>query len=149
MSEDKKASGLPRHASFGWLVAVLSGQLAEALDTKLQTIDLNIGLWPTMFALWEEEGLTQTELAGRCRTAGYTTTRVLDVLEKLQLVERRKHPASRRAYQIFLTEKGRELEVVGTDMAKACNADFLSVLSDEESEQLHTLISKVIAGRMS
>lgn len=147
MSENQNEPRLPRQTSFGWLIAVLGSQLATDLDTRLQGIDLNIGLWPTMFALWEEEGLTQAELASRCQTAGYTTTRVLDALEKLQLVERRPHPTSRRAYQIFLTEKGRALEAAGTDMAKACNAEFLAPLSDEESEQLHRLVAKVIAGR--
>ncbi|MBN3561588.1 MarR family winged helix-turn-helix transcriptional regulator [Aliamphritea spongicola] len=140
---------LPRHTSFGWLIAVLGGQLATELDGKLKTIGLNITLWPTLFALWEEEGLTQAELAARCQTAHYTTTRVLDSLEKLELVERRKHPTSRRAYQIFLTEKGRELEAEGTALAKECNRNFLSPLSEDESETLHALITKVVQARMS
>lgn len=147
MSEDTKVPSLPRHTSFGWLIAVLGGQMAADFDARLQTLDLHLGLWPTLFALWEQEGLTQAELAERCQTAGYTTTRVLDALEALGLVERRKHPTSRRAYQIFLTEKGRALEIPATDQAKACNADFLTPLTDDERTQLIALVSKVVAGR--
>lgn len=138
---------LPRHSSFGWLVAVLSGQMANALDEQLKEFDLNLTLWPTLFALWEEEGLTQTELAVRCQTANYTTTRVIDSLEKLELVERRKHPTSRRSYQIFLTEKGRELEKPCTELAKATNENFLSPLSEEERQQMHVLMGKMITAR--
>ncbi|UXI03376.1 MarR family winged helix-turn-helix transcriptional regulator [Photobacterium sp. TY1-4] len=80
--------------------------------------------------------MTQSELAARCQTANYTTTRVLDTLEKLALVERRKHPTSRRAYQIFLTEQGRALEAEATALAKACNHEFLSALSEAERDLL-------------
>ena len=137
MSKEAPKTKLPRHTSFGWLIAVLGGQMANGLDTRLKEIGLH-------FALWEEEGLTQTELAHRCQTAHYTTTRVLDSLEKLELVERRAHPTSRRAFQIFLTEKGRSLEVEGTSRANECNQEFLSALTPEESDELNRLVAKVI-----
>ncbi|MGY8871032.1 MAG: MarR family winged helix-turn-helix transcriptional regulator [Pseudomonadales bacterium] len=147
--EGKKEAQLPRDQSFGWLVAVLGGQMASSFDQKLKKVGLNLGLWPSLFALWEEEGLTQVELAARCNTANYTTTRVLDSLEALGLVERKKHPTSRRAYQIFLTDKGRELEVSATEIAKECNEEFLSPLSDCERKEIHVLIMKLITARDS
>lgn len=147
MTDNTPKNRLPRQTSFGWLIAVLGDQMAQGLDEKLKEIGLNIGLWPTLFVLWEEEGLTQTELSKRCQTAHYTTTRVLDSLEKLGLVERRAHPTSRRAYQIFLTKKGRDLELEGTRKANECNQDFLNALTPEENKQLHTLIAKVIKSK--
>ncbi|WP_293268677.1 MarR family transcriptional regulator [Neptunomonas sp.] len=147
--EGKKEAQLPRDQSFGWLVAVLGGQMASSLDEKLKKIGISLSLWPSLFALWEEEGLTQVELAARCNTANYTTTRVLDSLEALGLVERKKHPTSRRAYQIFLTDKGRELEAAGVQMATECNEDYLSALSEVERSQIHELIKKVISARDS
>lgn len=147
MITEKKTAQLPRHLSFGWLVAVLGGQMANALEEELKGLDLNITLWPTLFALWEEEGLSQAELATRCQTANYTTTRVIDALEKLELVERRKHPTSRRSYQIFLTPKGRELETPCATIATTVNDSFLSALTDDERQQMLTLISKIIASK--
>lgn len=52
------------------------------LDKHLKEIGLNIDLWPTWFALWEEDGLTQPELTSRCNTAHYTTTPLFDSLEQ-------------------------------------------------------------------
>lgn len=147
MVEKNKEVQLPRQESLGWLVAVLGGQMADSLDQRLKALGLHIGLWPTLFVLWEEEGLTQSELATRCQTANYTTTRVIDALEKLALVERRKHPTSRRAYQIFLTEQGRVLEAEATALAKACNHEFLSALSEPEREQMISLLGKILAAR--
>ncbi len=138
---------LPRHTSFGWLIAVLGADMAHALDNRLKEIGLNISLWPTLFALWEEDGLTQSELTSRCNTAHYTTTRLLDSLEKMALVERRPHPTSRRAHLVYLTEKGRELEATAVPLAKACNDEFLSGLSPAERTQIQSLIHKIIINR--
>ncbi|MGF1742293.1 MarR family transcriptional regulator [Vibrio profundum] len=147
MIEKKRDVKLSRPESFGWLVAVLGSQMASALDKKLKEMNLNLGLWPTLFALWEEEGLTQADLAVRCQTENYTTTRVIDSLEKLELVERKKHPTSRRAYQVFLTDKGHALEEEATTAAITCNDEFLSVLSETEKKQINELLVKIISGR--
>ena len=148
MVDDKKQPELARRDSLGWLVAVLHSQMAAELDERLKGLDLNLGLWPSLFVLWEQEGLTQSELATRCQTAHYTTTRVLDTLEKKGLVERRKHPTSRRAYQIFLTEAGRALEAPAVAEANACNQGFLASLSLEEQRQMHQLMLKLVAPKM-
>lgn len=144
--EDKQPA-LPRHKSFGWLIAVLGADLANELDSRLKGIGLNIGLWPTLFALWEQDGLTQTELTSRCNTAHYTTTRTLDSLEKMALVERRPHPTSRRAHLVYLTAKGRDLEIEATQLAKNINAEFLAHLSESEQNEISPLIMKILQGR--
>jgi len=146
---NKKQPSLPRQSSFGWLIAVLGNDLATSLDSHLKGIGLSLNLWPTLFALWEEDGLTQSELTERCNTAHYTTTRLLDTLEKMALVERRPHPTSRRAHLVFLTEQGKALEQKATQLAKDCNAEFLSALPASEQDELNKLLLKVIAGRNS
>lgn len=138
---------LPRHKSLGWLVAVLGAEMAEALDQRLKAIGLSLGMWPTLYVLWEEDGLTQTELAARCRTAHYTTTRVLDALARSGLVERRPHPESRRSHLVYLTPAGHALEQAGVAEAMACNEAFLARLAKEERTQLVKLLRK--AARVS
>ncbi|OCQ21162.1 hypothetical protein A7985_11040 [Pseudoalteromonas luteoviolacea] len=146
MDEDQQPA-LPRQSSFGWLIAVLSADLAATLDERLKEIGLSLNVWPSLFALWEQDGLTQTELTNRCNTAHYTTTRLLDTLEKMQLVERRPHPNSRRAHLVYLTEKGKNIEHQATEIAKSVNAEFLGDLELNEQQQIFRLISKVISKR--
>ncbi|USD39725.1 MarR family transcriptional regulator [Ferrimonas sp. SCSIO 43195] len=102
-------------------------------------------MWPTLMMLWEEEGLTQVELASRCMTAHYTTTRVLDSLEKKQLVERRKHPTSRRSHLIYLTDEGRALKSALIAEAMDVNDSLLSVLQPQEQQQFLSLLAKMVA----
>jgi len=138
---------LERQESFGWLIAVLGQELASGLDSRLRSMGLDLTYWPTLFALWEEEGITQTELSQRCGTAKYTTTRVLDSLESLGLVERRLDPASRRSRLVYLTENGRAIEAEATQQARECNEEFLDYLSEEEGYHLISLVKKLISAK--
>lgn len=135
---------LKREKSLGWLIAVLSEQMKTELDNRLKQHGLNIGLWPTLFALWQEEGLTQTELSKRCMTAHYTTTRTLDRMESMGLLERRADPDSRRSFRIYLTEKGKSFEAPLTGEAKSVNQMFMGRLSKLDGDQLVSLLQKTI-----
>ena len=99
-----------RPNSFGWLVNVVANKASKDFDVELKKYGLTIALWPTLMCLWEEEGLTQRDIAAKSKVENSTTTRTLDKLEKLDLVERRADPNSRRSFRIYLTEKGKELE---------------------------------------
>jgi DNA-binding MarR family transcriptional regulator len=136
-----------RSNSLGWLIAVLSNDMATALDGRLKELDLRIAVWPTLVVLWQEDGLTQAELSARCLTANYTTTRVLDALEKKGLIERKPHPTSRRAHLVYLTELGQSLRMEGIARGKATNKEFMAGLSESEQETLLTLVNKLIDGR--
>lgn len=147
MSDVQGEPKLPRHMSFGWLIAVLGADMAKSLDERLKKIGLHIGLWPTLFALWEEEGMTQVELSKRCNTANYTTTRVLDSLEAKGLVERRSHPTNKKVHLVFLTAEGRQLEAEAIAQANLCNEEFLADLSVQEREQISAIVLKILAAR--
>ena len=134
-----------RESSFGYLIAVLSHYGTKNLDNALQPHGLTIALWPTMMCLWEQEGVTQTELANKAKVRTSTTTRTLDKLEELGLVERRPDPNSRRSFLIYLTEAGRSLKNEVLPIPAAQNKEFLSVLSDSESKELIRLLQKLVA----
>lgn len=147
MSDVQGEPKLPRHRSFGWLIAALGADMAKCLDERLKKMGLHIGLWPTLFALWEKEGMTQVELAKRCDTANYTTTRVLDSLEAKGLVERRSHPTNKKVHLVYLTAEGRQLESEAVAEATFCNETFLADLSTEERGQINAIILKIMVGR--
>lgn len=136
-----------RMNSLGFLVAVLGNDMAAALDERLKELDLKITMWPTLLMLWNEDGLTQTELSERCKTANYTTTRMLDTLEKKGLIERKAHPTSRRAHLVFLTEEGKALKPKGLERAMAINEEYLSVFTKTESETFLQLLNKLVEGK--
>jgi DNA-binding MarR family transcriptional regulator len=62
-----------------------------------------------LFRLHEKEGRSQTELADKVLNDHPNVTRLLDALEKRQLIARTADPEDRRKALIFLTEEGKEL----------------------------------------
>ncbi|GIU42716.1 MarR family transcriptional regulator [Shewanella colwelliana] len=134
---------MKHYESLGYLVSHLNIELQKALDERLKRYELDIKLWPVLFALWQEEGITQTELSKRCDVANYTMTRLLDQLQVQGLVTRHQEADNRRAFQIFLTDSGKALEQDLVREAERVNELFLANVTSEESVDFIRLLNKV------
>ncbi|GGI88988.1 MarR family winged helix-turn-helix transcriptional regulator [Shewanella gelidii] len=134
---------MKRYESLGYLVSHLNIELQNELDQQLKRYGLDIKLWPVLFALWQEEGVTQTELSKRCDVANYTMTRLLDLLQVQGLITRFQEPENRRAFQIFLTDDGKALEQDLIREAERVNEHYLSRLETDEQKQFMALINKI------
>ena len=133
-----------RKASFGWLVNVVANEAGKSFDNELKKHGLSVALWPTLMCLWEEEGITQRDIAQKSKVESSTTTRTLDKLEKLKLVERREDPNSRRSFRIYLTEEGRKLKDVLLPIPVAVNEKVLSSLDEDEQQTMIRLLQKMV-----
>ncbi|WP_019616904.1 MarR family winged helix-turn-helix transcriptional regulator [Psychromonas ossibalaenae] len=134
-----------RQSSFGWLINVVASQASKKFETELKKHGLTIALWPPLMCLWEEEGINQSEIAKKSKVENSTTTRTLDKLVALGLVERRDDPHSRRAFRIYLTDKGRALKEVLLPIPVAVNQDLLNTLDDDEQKEMIRLLQKLVA----
>jgi len=134
-----------RQTSFGWMINVVANQAAKVFDTELKKHGLTIALWPTMMCLWEEEGVTQSEISAKSKVENSTTTRTIDKLEKLGLVERRTDPNSRRSFRIYLTEQGLALKETLLPIPMAINKELLSSLEKTEQKEMIRLLQKMVA----
>ncbi|RWX55041.1 MarR family winged helix-turn-helix transcriptional regulator [Photobacterium chitinilyticum] len=133
-----------RKESFGWLVNVVANNAGKSFDNELKKHGLSIALWPTLMCLWEEEGITQRDIALKSKVESSTTTRTLDKLVKLELVERHEDPNSRRSFRIYLTDKGRALKEVLLPIPIAVNEAVLSSLDEDEQKMLIKLLQKMV-----
>ncbi|KJY92017.1 MarR family transcriptional regulator [Vibrio neptunius] len=133
-----------RQSSFGWLINVVANDAAKTLDTELKKHGLTLALWPTLMCLWEEEGVTQRDIAQKSKVENSTTTRTLDKLESLGLVERHPDPNSRRAFRIYLTNEGRALKDTLVPIPIAINQKLLSMLEPEERGEIIRLLQKMV-----
>lgn len=132
-----------RFESLSYLVSHLNVDLQNALDQRLKRYDLDIKLWPVLFSLWQEEGVTQTELSKRCDVANYTMTRLLDQLQQQQLITRQQDLDNRRAFNIYLTNNGKALEQDLIREAERVNEMFLENLTVEEQAEFLALVNKI------
>lgn len=144
MSWFKMTEKFERLDSFGWLINVLASQATKELDHELKPYNLTAALWPTMMCLWEQEGITQRDIAAKAKVENSTTTRTLDKLEKLGMVERKPDPNSRRSYHIYLTQKGRAMKPDLEQIPLQVNKKLLGNLSVEEQQILLPLLAKMV-----
>ncbi|CAM2883654.1 MarR family winged helix-turn-helix transcriptional regulator [Moritella viscosa] len=134
-----------RQKSFGWLLNVVANKASKDFDAELKKRGLSLALWPTLMCLWEEEGVTQRDIALKSKVESSTTTRTLDKLVALGLVERRDDPNSRRTFRIYLTEAGKALKTDLVPIPVAINADLVRSLEGEEQQEIVRLLQKIVA----
>jgi MarR family transcriptional regulator, organic hydroperoxide resistance regulator len=88
------------------------------------------------------EPMTIGELAGRMSCEPSNATAVIDKLENLRLIERRRHPTDRRAKQLHVTPDGAERRK--RLMALLREELLVTGLTDQERETLRDLLGRAL-----
>ena len=131
--------------------ALMNGKLSAAINRKLyrsfrkMSIDITPEQWTVLFYLWSRDGVTQQELCNVTFKDKPSMTRLIDNLEKQQLVVRSPGVRDRRINLIHLTEKGRELEATTNPLVTSVMRMALEGFSDSEIEMAGTMLAKVFA----
>jgi DNA-binding MarR family transcriptional regulator len=73
-------------------------------------LNLTIEQWSVLYHLWKEDGISQQELCNSTFRDKPSITRLVDNLEKLNLVKRSPSKNDRRMNMILLTEEARKLQ---------------------------------------
>ena len=131
--------------SIGFLVNRAAIRLKNELWQAFKANGFNITpeQWAVLNCLWEEDGQTQTEIAERILKDRTNLTRMLDVMEREELVERRPHEKDRRSYRIYLTLKGRTLKEKLIPIAMEVNEASIQGLSVKEKKTFMRLINTI------
>ncbi|KHJ37938.1 transcriptional regulator SlyA [Pedobacter glucosidilyticus] len=75
---------------------------------KEESFDITVDQWLVLKSLNEENDQNQSELAEQIGKDHPTLTRIIDLLCKKELIERRQLASDRRCFTIHLTEKGKQ-----------------------------------------
>lgn len=116
---------------------------------KVQRFLLEIGLTPgqgqarILIYLSSHSSVTQKEIADGCMLDVTTMSRVLNKMEEMELIIRRRDPGCRRAYQISLTEAGRQKAEEVNRGFERLEEMLCRELSEEEIGSLTTGLKKV------
>jgi len=131
------SSELPR-ARFGVRFSMLARRWRRALDEHLVASGLSGATWVPLIHLHESgDGVTQKELAALVGLDGSSLVRLLDILSRQGLVERRTDAADARARLVFLTDAGR-----------ARVAEIRRALSEAEAEMLQDISDADLAAML-
>lgn len=113
----------------------VSRLLRRRFDERARKSGATGAQWRTLKVLERHEGLNQGKLAEHLEVEPITLCRMVDRLEESGFVERRRDPADRRAWQIFLTDKARpvleDLKNIGGGVIEEALDGFTARQRDE------------------
>ena len=97
---------------YSFITGKASTAIARRLQKKFNTAGLHITIeqWSVLYHLWKQEGISQQELCNATFRDKPSITRLVDNLEKLNLVKRVASENDRRINLIYLTKQAQKLQ---------------------------------------
>lgn len=127
----------------------ITGKASIAIARRLQRnfknnhIEITAEQWSVLFQLWNNEGLTQQEIATNTFKDKPSITRLLNNMEKLNLVVRVPHQSDKRTNLIYLTQKGKSLKETSIKQADITLKEALKNVNDEDIQICYNTLQKV------
>ena len=110
-----------------------------------ERLGLLFGQPPVLFALWHQDGQTQTELSKRMHRTPATVTSTLNRMEKDGWVERRPDSQDHRMQRVYLTQRGRDIRSEAEAEMKKLDEETFSGFDDVERSLLKRLLLQMEA----
>jgi len=140
------------------LLVAASRAVADALQETMRAADLDEMRSSFGFVLRAlGDGATLTELADRLGVTKQAAIKVVDEMERLGFIERRPHPADRRAKVLAATERGHRVRATALKASRRMERDLRRVAGDADVDALrralgafldqHGGLDEVTAGR--
>jgi DNA-binding MarR family transcriptional regulator len=121
---------------YSFITGKASTAIARRLQKKFNTAGLNVTIeqWSVLYHLWKQDGISQQELCNATFRDKPSITRLVDNLEKLQLVKRVSSDADRRMNLIFLTRQAQKLQEQSMGLAEETLNEALEGVPPERIE---------------
>ena len=121
---------------YSFVTGVASTAIARRLQKKFNTAGLNLTIeqWSVLYHLWKKEGISQQDLCNASFRDKPSITRLVDNLEKANLVKRVAAEKDRRINLIYLTKQGQQLEERTMQLADETINEALKSVSPENVE---------------
>ncbi len=131
--------------SLGYLISLVGMRYKGEAWRCLKPFGVTPEQWVVLNRLSVEEGVCQRELADRIVKDQPNTTRILDKMEQKELIRRDRDTSDRRAFQVFLTEKGKLLREELLPVAQQLRSKSTIGFAESDIKQLRELLEKFLA----
>ncbi len=124
----------------GFLVSQLGFHAAGRFAERLRPLGVQPRHFGLLTHLAATDGQTQQRLADSMGVHRNAMVGLIDDLEERGLVQRRRHPADRRAHAVHLTAQARDLLAEAQAVADAHDAELLAGLDDPDRRHVVALL---------
>lgn len=122
--------------SLAFLISDTARLMRRRFDERAREIGVTRAQWRALTTINHREGINQGGLAELIEVEPISLCRMIDRLEEAGLVERRRDPSDRRAWQLYLTDKARPLIAHFRGLADALVEHALHGLDEARQAQL-------------
>lgn len=127
----------------GILRAIKAAKKAAFKDKK---IDITLDQWAVIKSISEAEHANQSYLASATHKDPAAITRMIELLVKRDLVQRKAEKSDKRAYHVKLTRKGAGMARKVAPVVEKINAQALQDVSDRDLSAINRIAGKIIDG---
>ncbi len=131
------------------LYSFITGKASTAIARRLQKnfkqngVDITIEQWSVLYHLWKEDGMSQQSLCDATFRDKPSITRLVDNLEKLNLVKRVASKDDRRINMICLTTEAQQLQEQTMELANQTLNEALVGVSNGQIEIAKEVLQQV------
>ena len=133
----------PLDLSVGYQIRMTHRLLQRRLQDRIEPYGVTLGMWYFLRALWEEDGLTQSELSRRVGTMEPTTLTAIQTMQRSGLVKRVRNKDDKRKLHVYLTPKAndlkRQLLPIARDVVEQATGNFVAA----DMRKLLSLLSAI------
>lgn len=120
------------YESIGFMLGLTYRRMSHFVALRLRELDITPEQFSVLMRLCEQDGINQKEIAARTAKDQPTTARILDVLLRKELIEKKVSETDRRAFLIFLTEKGKQFAEQAIPLEKKALAEMLAGIPPQQ-----------------
>lgn len=131
--------------SLGSLLSKANFYTRAYFNLLIKNKDLNITIeqWVLLSIIFQNPGITQTEIARIGLKDKTNVTRILDVLERNKLIIRQSDKNNRRIFKIFLTSDGEKNLIQMNTLAKKVDDTTRDIFNENELLELKKNLNKI------
>ena len=129
----------------GRLLREASAAFNRVFRMRLAPLGVTYGQFQYLQSLWDEDGLTQTELTRRVGVEIAASTAILDSLEARKLIRRERNPTDRRKLHVYLTPAGAALKDALMACAAATNMTARRGITNAEMLAMFDVVARIRA----
>ena len=142
-ADSREAFDFKPGRSIGYLLRDCYRSFSRALEVRIKPHGIGVGQWFFLRELWEEDGLTQSDLSARAGMTAPTTVVAIRRMVKDDLVIRKPDKKDRRKVRIHLTDKGRRFRDELLPFAYEVNRIATEGLSQDEIRQFRLVVERM------
>ncbi len=148
-SDEEKIAYFTGEWPLGFLVRDLHRMFRMQLKERVEKHGVSVGMWSYLWALYEEDGLSQHELARRVKLVGPSVVAAINQMEKRGLAERRRSQTDRRVVHVYLTQKAWDLRPALLSEGAGLVERAVRYLGNSEIQLLCSLLNRARHGASS